>query len=938
MPHPLLDHLLQLPSGARFYRADLHNHTPADSAFHCDGYSIDTEDQKRAFARAYVRFARETQGLEIIGITDHNDVSWLPFIQEAAQEVGLVVFPGVELGAQSGKRQVHLLALFDPGTPCTQIDHFMSSLGLMPDDRFHGDGSPRVVQKESRDLTRCIAPAGNSLRGIAIAAHVSSKNGLLNELAGEARALAYRDKNLLAVEIPGSRDALNSSELGFVDGTHDISCGKAVACLNHSDGRGLDQTHPGRMAVGERATLLKLSHFSVEALRQAFLDYDSRVRLEGQYREQRFPRVLGLVVEGGFLAGERRNDVGDFPPFMLHFNPNLNTIIGGRGAGKSALLEAIRYAFDLPPRTEDTRRQADSIVQATLPTGARVTVFYELADGARYEVRRVKGFSPEVYDVSTGEKRDVTPLSLLPGATPLEVYGQKEIYEISNDVAFQLNLLDTYVSETLREIQAQEQDLLRWLRTNATDTLRLEEEIVQASQRLEELASVRLELERMERHQAVSRLETKKLVDREQTLVERAEIAVNKRLEAIEQFRLTQDPFGPLLALDVRDAELPHASILDRLHTILTNIDDAFESALALLQDDIRDLWQTGNSDRSAWRAAYDVVQSEYQELVVELGQGFSAQRYFTLRTKLQTLEGIENEIARRRERLQELAQDRRAKLLTLRRLRCIKEYGARKEKAAKLTRELRDTVRIALVREGNRDAYAKRLTELFAGRRIEKGVIEKLSKARRQGDFGYFTHPMHLAHAIRCERTQPGDDTSILASMYGISKAYRDRLAQIDDQTLFELEIYRIPDLPDICLQVGEQYRSLNPPPSRPGLSTGQKCTAILSIILVEREAPLIIDQPEDDLDNEFIFRQIVQTLRREKERRQFIVATHNANIPVTGDAELIIVMQADEQHGWIACSGSIDDPALREPVENILEGGREAFHLRHIKYELQE
>jgi len=98
------------------------------------------------------------------------------------------------------------------------------------------------------------------------------------------------------------------------------------------------------------------------------------------------------------------------------------------------------------------------------------------------------------------------------------------------------------------------------------------------------------------------------------------------------------------------------------------------------------------------------------------------------------------------------------------------------------------------------------------------------------------------------------------------------------------------------------------------------------------------VIDQPEDDLDNEFIFREIVQTLRREKERRQFIIATHNANIPVSGDAELIVVMQANEQHGWIEHAGSIDTPEIRDPVENVLEGGREAFRIRQQKYEPME
>ena len=126
MPNPLIHQILTLPQGARFYRADLHCHTPADKAFNCGTMSVNTEQEKHAFAEAYVRFVKERQGMDIIGVTDHNDVGWVSYIQAAARDVGLIVFPGLELGAQSGKRQVHFLALFDPETSHDRLDHFLS--------------------------------------------------------------------------------------------------------------------------------------------------------------------------------------------------------------------------------------------------------------------------------------------------------------------------------------------------------------------------------------------------------------------------------------------------------------------------------------------------------------------------------------------------------------------------------------------------------------------------------------------------------------------------------------------------------------------------------------------------------------------------------------------------------------------------------------------
>lgn len=95
-------------------------------------------------------------------------------------------------------------------------------------------------------------------------------------------------------------------------------------------------------------------------------------------------------------------------------------------------------------------------------------------------------------------------------------------------------------------------------------------------------------------------------------------------------------------------------------------------------------------------------------------------------------------------------------------------------------------------------------------------------------------------------------------------------------------------------------------------------------------------MDQPEDNLDNAFIAERIVEELRAAKTERQFVFATHNANIPVFGDAEWIGVCSASENHAEmpIGAQGSIDIPEIRNQVANILEGGKEAFMLRKEKY----
>ena len=916
-----LDKILNLPNGARFYKCDLHTHTPADSRFNCEGWPVQTDEEKLAFARELVRYARQMRGLDILGVTDHNDVSWLPYVQEAAEEVELVVFPGLELGALAGQKTIHFLALFDPGTPAEHIDHWLSSLGLMPGQRFHPDKTPRVVQKHTHKLTEFICQASGRLPSIAIAAHASSSNGLFEGMQGEGRVLAYTDSQLLAVEIPGPRDELCDFERKLVNGELGNYDHKKVACLNHSDGRCLSD-RDDLPAIGRKATFVKLSNPTIEGLRQAFIDFGSRIRLEGERGEEHYSHLVGVAIEGSFLQGRQGRDDGD--PFLLHLNPNLNAVIGGRGAGKSALLEAIRYAFDIPAKTEANQKQADELLRNTLGAGAKVMVFYETDDGTLYRIERTWGHDSLIFDAQTGEEKPgLHPGRLVPGG-PIEVYGQKEIYEISKDPEFQLRLLDNYVAEALRSIRDEEHELLRRLEINAQDILRLEREVEEAAEKLRDLPAIREELARLEKQKTEARLERKKQLEQEKAMLEQAAGAVEELASETEDFVAVHGISPGLLGERAR-AGLPHANLLTGQRALLDEVEATFRQATDDLPARLRASWAKGEADRAIWQKDYQQEEEAYHALLREVPEA-SAERYIDLQRRRNALEQLQVEVERRQERVIHLKAERQEMLGRLRHLRQEEAFQVRREKAQELDALLGEAITVGVSLEGNRSAYASHLGEAVAGSRVTGSVIENIVKTTVED--GTYYDPIHLVAAIRKEQEDLQEAESVLAQAYDVSEAYRRRLATLPDETLYALETYRVPDLPVIKLRVGDQDKPLA------DLSVGQKCTAILSLILVERETPLVIDQPEDDLDNRFIFDEIVQTLRREKERRQFIVATHNANIPVSGDAELIVVLDADGEHGWIACLGSIDDQAIREPVENILEGGREAFRIRKEKY----
>jgi hypothetical protein len=173
------------------------------------------------------------------------------------------------------------------------------------------------------------------------------------------------------------------------------------------------------------------------------------------------------------------------------------------------------------------------------------------------------------------------------------------------------------------------------------------------------------------------------------------------------------------------------------------------------------------------------------------------------------------------------------------------------------------------------------------------------------------------------------------LEDKYQINGTQAQRLVEAGETLFRQIEEQVIDYAVDVELDIGSgsgtrQYRKLD------DLSKGQKATALLLLLLGAAQGTLIIDQPEDDLDNRFIYEGVVKRLRQLKGVRQVIVATHNANVPVLGDAELLVVLDGDGEHGYPVQDGvgSLDDPSIRRLVEDVLEGGQAAFTARQHLY----
>lgn len=247
-------------------------------------------------------------------------------------------------------------------------------------------------------------------------------------------------------------------------------------------------------------------------------------------------------------------------------------------------------------------------------------------------------------------------------------------------------------------------------------------------------------------------------------------------------------------------------------------------------------------------------------------------------------------------------------------------QFRALEKAAKKVTKRLEGRVRVRVSFAAVRDQLITLLKEKVGGRLSE--ALETL-RALEQ---------LSLSELATAGRS--GKDA--LVAKYGMLPAQAEKLAQATESVWMEVEELDLPASTTIELNTAPEgedgvWQKLD------DLSTGQKATAVLLLLLLESDAPLVVDQPEDDLDNRFITESIVPKMREQKRRRQFVFATHNANIPVLGDAELSIGLAARNDRNQALSAehmGALDSQKVRELVEEVLEGGRRAFELRRQKY----
>lgn len=931
--------------GMRWFKTDFQVQTPEDNRHWADddlrlrdrrplvdGKPCETGIQEKA--KRFLRRCHELD-LEIVGITDHNfsDRSeprdwFLTHLVEQNRSVAremqrnpLAIFPGFEVDIG-----YHVLCLFQPAKKQRDIQRLnmiLTKLGLAENERFRA-GEPSLLRREGRtiSLKELLDVVQNQHGGIVIAAHADQADGILSSANNIAD---YQIPELLAVEVATYPMPHKISSILDGSNPHWSRRGRQPAYVQSSDAKSLkvgDDGSPMANSLGYRSTWVKASNPSIAALRQAFLDGKSRLRLQKvrPSDEQTHPRIVFLKCRGlTFLADQE-----------VHFSPNLNTIIGGRGTGKSTLMELLRFGF-----ARDTSGQFSASIKAkfdrlrgTFIGDAEIQIGWEALSG---QVDIISLRPDGLHQMVEGEVLDVAAYLK---QIPIQFYSQQQLSDLTTaggELSL-MSMLDEACSAELLGLKARE------------STLRAEiVQVFAASDQLDELRKAEKDVA-----QQLSELnrqwQARKEVQAEALQFQRAEAGRQYFEKAKSQFASDVEAISKLAetlaqpgALNAGQIEIwPNADWFNAYNeggaALRLSYSQQLSALASSIQRDAAELeqrmegWEAVSAELAAIKDGFlqacqdrglqpqDVARLQEIDKMRRLKQD----NLDTLRKQIDELEPSVAKLSARMDELHELW----AEQLTVR----IETAAAITQKANRsiniLIQPMADEAHFESIWEGmapdGRGRIGRAWTQIGA---VLFSDFQNHMAVHRPKPYSPW---LHVKNVLTEKAPIPAELAGLIGDIRKHVVEQKEkwraaRLARIEDRV--DLELFRA----DGTLVGSIQSRAL---------SEGQRNTAVLKLLLAQGDGPIVIDQPEDELDSNFIYHELVPLLRQVKNRRQLILSTHNANLPVNADTDLIYALDVKQGRGERLASGGLDQADAANAVLNIMEGSAEAFRRRFDKY----
>lgn len=601
--------------------------------------------------------------------------------------------------------------------------------------------------------------------------------------------------------------------------------------------------------------------------------------------------VSRLRINGGFLNG-----------LDVSFIQGLNVVVGPRGAGKTTLLELIRHAIGAEHADKSRERSRKELLAAVLGSGE---VVLDLQDD--------EGASQIVVDAKGRGRRPELSQSVL-------VLGQSELEDIASDAASRLKLLDLRAGGSSAE---PDRSLIGQLTRKVFDLRKVLETLSEETSKRSGLEADR-EIYRSQEAALVGESSSPLAAQRDSLKVtEEKANTLTRTLEALARVGKANVRFQSSvtqasdLAADVASlsVEVPDLSV--EVLPRMAQVQDLLNSVLELSNEVELSLGIRSDLSVAEEKHLKEIavpLRANLDEAEAGLGQLTAQIR--NVNAQLLELDAVDARIASIQRELQSLIAGREQEYSHI---ESAEEtlFQARLEVAAETSHQIDSHIVVVVQHLSDTREFRAVLLDSLKGTHTRAALIDSLA-AR--------ILPRLLLELVEL------NDVDGLASVGDLTLEQSARVIGALDSPdyLSRLSEVALRDNVDFLLRDGAVDKSVDT------LSTGQKCAVTLPIVLAERHRTLILDQPEDHLDNAYLVDHVVTGMtRRTAQSVQTIVATHNANIPVLGSAGRVFVLASDGQHGHVSEQGQFDQSDIVNAITSLMEGGRDAFARRSEFYE---
>ncbi|MBR5623886.1 AAA family ATPase [bacterium] len=851
-------------SGLSYIKSDFHLHTHKDKEFMYSG-------EQNSFVENYVSGLKK-EGINLGVITNHNkfDKDEYTAIRKAAKKEDIFILPGVELTVKEGSNGVHTLIVFNP-------DDWFSN-GENHIQTFLTAAFATISNPENRN-TKCIYDLKNTIEALEaynrdyfiVFAHVDQNSGLFSECSGglleSLSGIASFKKRVLGLQKATTQKNIEQFRRIF---------GYLPALVEGSDPKSIED-----IGKGSKHTYLKIGEFSYSAVKFAL--QDSSNRLFNAMPNIKHGYIESLVFQGGKFDGQK-----------ILFSPELNTLIGIRGSGKSAVIEVIRYILGLDPQTDNEYKE--SLVKSVLGSGGKGSLSVVDKHGKRYIISRILGERTSVVDEDKNDL-NITPLSIFDG---VQYFGQKDL---SNSADHENGLLEKLVSRKLGQ-QATVDSCIAEL-CDAVDHLldvnKIPGQIEEANTRKSEIEH---KMSIFKDKGVAEKLKKQAAYITDQTKLDSVKTEVAHIVKAIKS---AYDGHNEASSKLSEYESSYNTELITEAKKVLALIDqqlEAIRNAIQQMQIQERffeDIIEKLNSEVTALADEFAEIKREIKDETLDADTFVQlTANTEKVKDKLQQL----TEKSKKKSAIENVykkAERQRNDIL----LNSFQAYQFEIERINQIQSELH----IVIESKGDKEGLKTRLKSDFRGTGISDTKYQALSD--NFTDYVDLIADWILADGLKMKSVLTDSEYSKLEEK--LREQYTELLKY---QVQNKVEIY-------YHNKLLKQH------------SIGQRASALILFILTQDNNDVIfIDQPEDDLDNKVIYDEVISAITKKKPNIQFVFATHNANIPVLGDADRILVV--DYQDTRIDVSqGNIDLGDTHKQIVDIMEGGKDAFERRHLIYE---